>query len=272
LVVLLFSWRSVGTERVVKQSSLSRVNSDAQPSPSRNPAAARRIQESKPQAEVAPEPPRPAQQVPAPMQLRNTEIPPQDNVIPALWHDSDSDLFTARIYPSMRATAKPLARKLSGKLRTHRPGGGPDEPDLPTEFRITSNQLTEQHRRELRDEFTEQLRKEFADAKITVVDTELLEEGATELELGVVRIVLQIKNVLNEGAAWDSDEQERGVHVCRAETSGGDILAECEYIEKPWLENFDVFVSRHPSKRFVVGYSTAPASSEDEARRLAMSE
>jgi len=200
------------------------------------------------------------------------ETPTNRTGIPAVWQLDESDLFTARIYPSLLATAAPLAGKLADKLLQIQPVDEKGEQLPPAVIQVSGRKLDDKHRSGLLERFTRQLRKELPGAEVLVVSDTDSEHQRSDPKPAMVSVSLEV-GTLDQRPAWDDGiDQERGKHFCRAHTSRGDILVECEYIDKPWLEDFDTFVSQRPSKRFVIGYSDSPASSEAEARRLALAD
>jgi hypothetical protein len=200
--------------------------------------------------------------------VRAESFTEQKIVVPEIWQLSNGDLFTARIYPSLVATATPLAIKLADEL--HSVGSGDSAaPVVPMTIQIAGEQLVEKHRSGLLERFSRQLRTEFPDAAVLVIDGPSGDQRA-DLDEGTVWVSLRMDDQETR-PSWDEGiGQERGRHVCLAQTARGDIVVECEYIDKPWLEDFDAFVSQRPTKRYTIGYSGSLVSSEAEARRLAM--
>lgn len=192
-------------------------------------------------------------------------MPESIHVVPDIWQLSDGELFTASFYHSYLAAAAPLANKLANQLRE----SNDDEVGDPDTIRIAAVLLAIDQDALLMERFSSRIRREFPKSKVLVMDP-LTAQPMDEPEPGVVTMLLRVEDFMSIGGTSEVLGSGRGKLICYAHTSKGDVVSECEFIEKTWLENFDAFVSQNPSKRYVIGYSTAFVSSESEARYLAM--
>ncbi|MCP4782697.1 MAG: hypothetical protein GY903_28475 [Fuerstiella sp.] len=140
------------------------------------------------------------------------------------------------------------------------------EDTAPLQVIVAGQQLPERYRDSVLQRFTEQIRFEFRDGKVSISDgTE------SKLEDGTVILTLSLEDERSEKAPWDySVQQLSGRHRCDIVTSKGTATATSSYIQKPWVEALDVFISVRPERQFVVGYSQEFVSSAVAARHLAM--
>jgi hypothetical protein len=214
----------------------------------------------------------------------------------SVWANTDLQPFSANTYPSTLAAVKPLAREVVEKLDGLKMSApldddidvdaesesdtGPGQPvkstdggDIRrTQVNITGHLLPDAHRDNVLRHFAEQLRFELPDSDVTVFDGSATKPSAQgEIESGTVVLTLSMEDERYEPAPWDIRlQQKSGQHRCDIVTSNGWSNVTSDYVEKPWVEAFDVFVSARPRQRFVVGYSEKFVSSERAAQELAM--
>ena len=216
-----------------------------------------------------------------------------------VWANTDLQLFNANAYPDLLAAVKPLARNVREALDANQLLAGRNEDratasvetdsdaaiqqqaeaaeaenTAPLQLKVTGRLLLDKHRDNVLQRFTEQLRIEFPDGEVSLFDGADKQHGAeTVIEDGTVLLTLSLEDERSEKAPWDNKaEQQSGRHRCDIVTSHGSAKATSSYIEKPWVEAFDVFISTRPSRRLIVGYSEKFVSSEEAARRLAMND
>ncbi|MEZ6060336.1 MAG: hypothetical protein R3C19_08250 [Planctomycetaceae bacterium] len=223
---------------------------------------------------------------------------------PDVWANLDQQPFDANNYPGRIAAAKPLAGKLRAALdanqllasSTARPeaiaaddaqavesdastedaGIADNEHSGPADIRLTSPAYLMVYDasagNDVLQRFAEQLRAEFPVSEVRVSGNSLgRRESAPTVERGAVRLSLHSVDEHIQTAEGDEpSEQIRGELICHIETTNGSAQVSVNYIQKPWVEEFDAFVSARPQQRFVVGYSGQLVSSEEDARRLAM--
>lgn len=187
------------------------------------------------------------------------------------WLDLDSDTFSANVYPSIEATVSPLAAQVRSALVERElisSEATADETASPTTI-VVYEQEPSMYRHEFADEFALRLGRDFPRAEISVGTSRPEKVNPGTL---LVRLHLEYESPLV--SYWDSSElQQRGRHVCHlqmeqvAETA---MSLQLDFVEKPWVESFDRFVSEHPLMQFMVGYSDPWCASEEEARRSAL--
>ena len=84
---------------------------------------------------------------------------------------------------------------------------------------------------------------------------------------------LEMGESVRQFSPWSADQQiTHGELICKFTSTDGQLELRAFVTEKPWVESFDRFVSMHPGRRFVVGYSDALHSSESSARTSAMND
>ena len=216
----------------------------------------------------------------------------------SVWTNTDLQPFSANTYPSMIAAVKPLARRVIEKLDGLQMSAGLDDdidvdvdaeidgdPGLKqsvkpeddaaierTQVNVTGHLLPDEIRDRVLRYFSEQLRFELPDSDVTVFDGSGKKPSAqSEIASSTVILTLSMEDERYEPAPWDINlQQKSGQHRCDIVTSNGWSNVTSDYVEKPWVEAFDVFVSARPRQRFVVGYSEKFVSSERAAQQLAM--
>lgn len=189
------------------------------------------------------------------------------------WEDLNEGLFSASSYHAFVDTAKPLAHRVRSAIVQAQLLSADEDGNLtePSELRIVPHRLQE-YRDSIRAPFLSELRQLFpenTEIKWQEADENVSPTG--ELEAGVVVLKLSLPDLVHQTAPWDPVNLEtRGTHRCDITTSVGTAMADCQYVDKPWVGNLDVFISSQPHRKLIVGYSGSLSSSESEARRLAM--
>ncbi|MEO2016525.1 MAG: hypothetical protein ABGZ53_19380 [Fuerstiella sp.] len=137
---------------------------------------------------------------------------------------------------------------------------------------VTGHRLSDKYRGNVLQRFTEQLRIEFPDSEVSVFDgANEPHQPENEISDNTVVLTLSLEDERSEQAPWDYKvQQQSGRHRCDIVTSKGSATATTSYIEKPWVDAFDVFISARPERRLIVGYSEKFVSAAEAARRLAM--
>jgi hypothetical protein len=191
---------------------------------------------------------------------------------PAEWLSADLNAFEADVYPGMAQAAGPLARKIRENLVANRlleidpKSEGFIEPASIT---VYAPRLDETDRSLIIAEFSAELRKQFAQSKISIS-----EPGSSVADGKVYGniIALTITAQNEQRAVAQSDLPWLGSNSgdlhCAAITNSGHAEASVGYMDKPWVEQFSTFASKYP-RRYVAGYSNSLGSSESEARQEA---
>ncbi len=197
----------------------------------------------------------------------------QTQSTPAEWLSADLSAFEADVYPGLSQAAGPLARKIRESLVANRLLEVDPKSEgfvEPTSITVYSPRLDETARSLIIAEFSAELRRQFAQSKISISEPESV--NADEKVYGNL-IALTITSRKEQQPLARSDLQWSGsisgdLH-CAAITSSGHAEASVKYIDKPWVEEFSAFATKYPS-RFVAGYSNSLGSSESEARQVAL--
>ena len=197
----------------------------------------------------------------------NKPLSPESLKSAGAWRDSDIDSFTANVYPSFASAVDNMIGKLRQTLieRKVLMRGENDEVIDPETIVITAfGQKIEP----LVPQITEIITKQFPDVRIRSAGNAPLEpaEGELCMHLGV-------SNGSQQPAAWDNTTHlENGTLSCIVHTGQGQTTLQGFVTEKPWVEGYDRFIARYPTRNFVVGYSTTLQSSESEAMTAALND
>lgn len=199
------------------------------------------------------------------------------------WSESDVNEFSASVYPDLVDCAEPLARQLREILSDCKPESNADEAegknatfvcDLsadPSLGELSTNFL---------DRFTTQLRKDHPEVQFqfhhdSIEDT--LESDSPSDETNSDQTCHARLNISTEldspspSLPWNNElSAQQGKVICRLQNDDASVSFETRFLNKPWVFHFDRFVSEHPGRHYVVGYSQKLASSEGDARRMAM--
>ena len=239
-------------------------------------------------------PPSPEHQIAVP----TSSQPEQPQTQSAVWANLDEQPFDANVYPSRVAAAKPLARRIRAVLDANRllaestdekdPGALENESldddiavaeadeDASTVTRLTTPAYFMVYGaaagKDAHARFAEQLQVEFPISEVRVAKGSLSQpQIENSVESGAVRITLSaIDEHIKTTGNGQQSQQIQGRLLCDIVTANGSAEVGADYLQKPWVEEFDRFVSTRPQQRFVVGYSGRLVSSEEEARHMAM--
>jgi len=229
-----------------------------------------------------------------------------------MWASLDEQGFEANVYPSKAAAAKSLALKVRDALDAKRllvaaqseaADVPPDaEPASIDEAAADGDSIAELPAAELVDQEDPKI------TQLTAPDSFLLfnQTGEKAVENGFAHL-LQLEFPISEvqiyypaqgstaatGPVKDdtvrvtllTDDQHieievdgkkarqiQGRMVCKIETSHGAAEVSNNYLDKQWVEDLDVYVSKRPQQKFVAGYSHQFVSSQAEASRLAFAD
>ena len=273
LVVPMFFLVATFTLRMESSQEAIRSNQSAVTGVAESVQSRQSVDEATPAAPQVPVPAAvasaPEQPVPPPI-LESAGEPSTGKQTPGQWRTTDTEAFTANVYPSysaaIRALTAGLREKLAEKLVLRRDENG-DVIDPQTIVVSASGSSAES----LVPQITEQLSKLFPGVVVRSVGT--VPAAPTENQLSVQLIVSAASS---QPATWDRQQViENGLLTCTIQ-SAQSALRQTSFqafvTEKPWVESLDQFVSMYPRRNFVVGYSGELQSSEGQARKQALSD
>lgn len=217
----------------------------------------------------------------------------EESVGPASWDDIDLQQFSADVYPGETTAVEALAYRVRRRFDEWQilsddpvaevadavaaaddqtPAAG--EPvrivireQLPASEHIGNAPVLAKHIQPL---FPHSQVVSVADSQST--DPNSAEQGTPpdRRELLLVLRHFGRSETIYEEHAQPMMEQSAGRIECSVAAGNQTAIEAVDYISKPWLEHFDMFVSGYPERRLIVGYSPELVSSEQEARRQAI--
>ncbi len=191
---------------------------------------------------------------------------------PDEWKAADLTSFEADRYLSIVAAAAPLARKVHAALVANRLLATATDNDSrqPPSISIYTSELEEPLRAEVIQSFLAEVRLQFEGATISVREPNVM-LADRHVFGNTVALILNNRQDKRRIASWDRNQfMSSGELQCEAITTLGRAEVAINYTEQPWVEAFDRFASERPGKRFIAGYSSSLASSENDAWREAM--
>ncbi|WP_182864844.1 hypothetical protein [Stieleria mannarensis] len=225
---------------------------------------------------AAPSPPQ--RPVPPPVLKPVDQISDEDSLQPnatsqqqptGTWRTTDTQTFTANVYPSDGSAMDSLVSGLKEKLAENRVLLRDDEKE--------SNDVVDPDKvvvsadgpdlDSLLPVAISRLRTQFSAIGIGTRPVNAPSE-ATENELAIHFSASKSPSL---PAPWDQQDQlQNRLLTCTATMGGRQSTYQAFVTEKPWVESFDQFVSRYPQRKFVVGYSGEFQSTEGQARKAAL--
>ena len=204
-----------------------------------------------------------AQETLLPMGLLTNELAGAPSAMLS-WPNTDEELFSATLFPSLQSAIGPLIRETTSRLLANESVSSTDDAAAEAK-RIVHVVAKDSNGEAIQDRVLEEVKKDFPDWDVRI--SEEVTPGTLTLEVGV-------KVSLVVSAEWDHRVMlSRGSVRCTARTADDNAFTIVKtYDEKPWVHSFDRMVSGYPKRRFVVGYSVGFYSSESEARTSAMSD
>lgn len=185
------------------------------------------------------------------------------------WNEIDTTLFQAEVFPGIKSAAMSLAHRIGPMVAA----------DSDTDKASVILTLEKSISDECRFAFQEALNKQLPKAKLTTNlgnTTEETEEVESEGQTGVqppgVRLTLEVEDSSTHPAAWNGMGQfETGHLTCTMfvqdqPTKRISVL----FDEKPWVDRWDEFVSKHPHHQYAVCTSSDLRNTADSASQSAM--
>lgn len=208
----------------------------------------------------------PERPVPPPIVESAGELSTGDQT-PGQWRTTDTDAFTANVYPSYSAAIRPLIAGLREKL-AEKQVLQRDEIDGVVDPETIAVSVSGSSAEPLVPQITEQLGKLFPNAVVRSVGSVPAEPAENQLSFHLVASASTL-----QPATWDLQQRvENGLLMCTIRSAQRQTSVQAFVTEKPWVESLDQFVSMYPQRHFVVGYSGELQSSEGQARKQALSD
>lgn len=198
----------------------------------------------------------------------------QPNAPAAAWSVTDMDEFQASLYPGLLDCAAPLAREVSDVIESDAftfEGEDPKYDDGQLTFVACAWDSLDDHRNGFLSSFVESLQRVFPNAEVLSRSDSNAALNEDDYPKGAFLLTLSGRIGSKIPAPWSNhDTEKHGTVKCRIQNSGSSAETQMNFISKPWVMGFDQLVSEQPDRQFLVGYSDKLASSEPEARQLAM--
>lgn len=209
----------------------------------------------------------------------------------AHWAEVDLQQFRADLYPGADAATEGLARRVR-RLFDQNVEAAEKQTLAPTDS-VAAEQTVEAavaERLEITDPqsisvsmlqtgdtdlgglhyFTEALKQQFPNSRVSMLQIlggdapdSVPDESAMAIHLEHERLSPTTVDALHV-------DQPAGRILCHVRTATWHASESVEHIDKQWVDDLDAFVSAHPGRRLIVGYSGELVSSEAEAWRLAV--
>ena len=210
---------------------------------------------------VEPQPPRAVVRVAPPA------APAAEGVLPGTsnpaWTSTDADLFSITHFASIDATFRPIVKQLQKRLVERAALPGDDERDA--QLNLVYLKMGDKETLAFKPQVIDAIKSVCPQTELRITDT-----------VQPSRITLDFKVQIDqeETSAWDIGAiVRRGSVTCQAWLTGSEsITVTKQFVEKPWVEAYDQFVTNHPHRRLIVGYSSGLQSTENAARQSAMAD
>lgn len=183
------------------------------------------------------------------------------------WNEIDTALFQAEVYSGIKPAAISLAHRIGPMVTANT-----DAVDFPVLLTLKKS-ISDECRFAFQDALQKQLPKislitEIADTPGKPKET----EEPNDTQQPTVRLTLEVVDPTTHPAAWNATGQfESGDLACTVSVEGQTTKQiSVVYNEKPWVDRWDQFVSKHPSHRYVVCTSSDLRSSPGSASESAM--
>lgn len=189
------------------------------------------------------------------------------------WNSVDTTLFRTNIFPSVASAAKDLAKQIPELIT----GLNGDSTDI-TKLNLQAT-FTQSVPEKGQSDFQEELLKLLPNIVFEIEET--ADTDADTDESAAVQIKLDLKTVASTTAAWDAvawnaaawdanETSDTGTLSCVVKSDKGTRSISVDYIEKPWIEQLDLFLTSHPSRAFAVGISPTLCESPEAAKQSAI--
>ena len=200
--------------------------------------------------------------------------PPRPREPGAVWERLSAVDFAADVYPSRRATVEPLALQLLSSVHEvlsqvdDAPDRSTDDKTRAIENVIVFSEESSDADSVMSDQFASHVRKLFPKANVSV-----LQSSPQKPESGTLVVELKVVSDRNRKISEPVYRQLSGKHRCEWELVAiepGSGTIDIGFVNKPWVESFDTFVSENPDTNYVVGYSSSLCNNEHEAKLSAL--
>ena len=182
------------------------------------------------------------------------------------WLPEVDKTLRAYIYPSSRSAAQALGREIAERLKEVIPDGSET-----TKIWLGGDNFQSLNGSMILADVAEVLRRNVKSADV-VLNTAPNSQGPKSLEDHEVSVRVHVPRVKRlQPAKWDKSFMEQEA-VIQAHVRGSKrgVSADVEFVEKPWVDRFDQFVSTRPQSNLIQARSGEFASSEHEARQQAI--
>ncbi|MGE5296849.1 MAG: hypothetical protein ACM3VT_18670 [Solirubrobacterales bacterium] len=178
-----------------------------------------------------------------------------------IWSEGVEQELEADVYPSSRAAADALGRRMVELIRTV--AGDPN-----AEVKVILFQ--EGNDRSLLTAFGRAMEKELPQARCSI-EADLRNINPDEVGLTLRLDTAHQDVVMAEGAAVRVfDPQANTRIVATAFRDDRRASAEADFIDKTWVENFSAFAGARPNETYIVARSNGTCTSEIEANQQAL--
>ena len=189
----------------------------------------------------------------------------QPNAPAAAWSSNDLDDFQASLYPSLMETAAPLAGEIAEQLESD------DLLSETTVFVVHADDSLEEFQSSFQTKFVRSLKDRLPDAEVVEAD----DARGFSVEPKENEFVVRLSAFLGSRQACPWNPQVVGPYGAgytrsRIQSANRTTERRLQFVPKIWVSSLERLVSVFPDKQFVVGYSDQLASSEPQARQLAM--
>jgi len=179
-------------------------------------------------------------------------LPPSQETTTSIWLPGIEDEFEANVYPSKLSAVRSLGLHIAEPVRQV---FGETSPSGIILFKGA-------HERGLIEEFGKAITRTFPDANWTIAPE------TVAVQPDQVGIRIDIVNIHTHPAPWMSgSESEMTTGTIQASVLAGDKQASmsAEFVDKPWAEDFSVFLNTRPNSRFIIAKSAESCMTEAEA-------
>ena len=213
-----------------------------------------------------PSPPSPPRPIITPMHPDDVEAilaPPPSEA----WQPTVDKTFEADVYPSPRAAAKALARKLAPLLSQVTP-----DDQTPSIIQLSGRDLLQSDPGLIVADVAEVLRQEIESAQV-LIESATPTSSIERVDPDAVSIRIDLPDrTTRHGTSWDPSFQELAGAI-RAQLRGagaGQLSCDVRFIDKPWVHDYATFISTRPNGQWLKAESLQLAGSQHEAEQSAI--
>ena len=192
-----------------------------------------------------------------------------------IWQVTVENEFEADVYPSVETAADALGRKIAPKItslatqRKPAPKAFIMRPGLIEVFEVNGAELESRALKAVWQELNRII-------KVPSFTIELVDEIPHQYRSNDETLILHfdINCVTRDTVSWTRtarQQKEGELHIivrCGREKFEESV----QFIEKPWVTNFSLFLSQEPGEHYIIAQSKKPCTSSSEARYEAMAD